>query len=152
VGGRRTQPARIRALVAEHGIRFASFSVVGGSVFLLGLALQAFLVQICRLGSDASYLVQGFVSVQVSFLLNYFWTWRDVQASFWRACYKFNIQKIITTVFNLLIYAGLIALGVNYLIANVTTTAVFTAINYVFGNRWAFVPSERKKHCPPPLA
>jgi putative flippase GtrA len=145
-------PGRIRALVAEHGTRFASFSVVGGFVFVLGLALQAFLVQICRLGSDVSYLLQGFVSVQVSFLLNYFWTWRDVQVRFWRACYKFNLQKIITTVFNLLVYAGLIAAGINYLVANIATTAVFTAVNYVFGNRWAFVPSERKKNCPPPSA
>jgi putative flippase GtrA len=137
-------PDWMRALVAEHGVRFSSFSVVGGSVFLLGLGLQAFLVQVCHLGSDPSYLVQGFVSIQVSFLLSYYWTWRDARVPFWRTCGKFNIQKILTSVLNLLVYAGLVAVSVNYLVANVLTTALFTAVNYVFGNRWTFVPPEGK--------
>jgi putative flippase GtrA len=134
----------MRALVAEHGTRFSSFSAVGGFVFLLGLALQAFLVQVCRVGSDPSYLAQGFVSIQASFLLSYYWTWRDARVPFWRAWGKFNVQKIITSILNLLVYAGLVAVSVNYLIANILTTALFTAVNYVLGNRWTFVPPEGK--------
>jgi putative flippase GtrA len=149
---RRAPPGSPRALVAEHGSRFLSFSIIGAFVFVLGLGFQAFLFQVLHVSSDLSYLAQGFVSVQVSFLLNYYWTWRDVSSPFWRTCYKFNVQKIITTIFNLLVYAGLTALGVNYLVANIITTVIFTAVNYVFGNRWTFVPPEGKKHCPPPLA
>jgi len=131
-------------MLARHGARFASFSLVGGFVFVLGLAIQAFLVQVWRAGSDASYLVQGFISIQVSFLLNYFWTWRDKDIQFWLAWYKFNTQKIITTVFNLLIYAALILVQVNYLAANVATTAIFTAVNFMIGNFWTFVPSSKR--------
>jgi putative flippase GtrA len=140
----------MRRLLGEHGVRFASFSVIGGFVFVLGLALQAFLVQVWGLGSIASYLVQAVVSIEASFLLNYYWTWRDKKARFWSAWYRFNTQKIITSVFNLLIYAALVAVHVNYLVANVATTAIFTAVNYVIGNSWTFVPSKGKNNCPPP--
>jgi putative flippase GtrA len=152
VASRSSSLAGMRRLLAEHGVRFASFSVIGGFVFVLGLGLQAFLVQACGQGSIVSYLIQGFVSVQVSFLLNYYWTWRDKQVRFWRAGYKFNVQKSVTTIFNLLIYTALVAMHVNYLIANVATTAIFTAINYIIGNFWAFAPSKGKNNCPPPLA
>jgi putative flippase GtrA len=144
--------SRIRALVAEHGTRFASFSAIGGFVFLLGLGFQALLVQMCHVGSLPSYLAQGFLSIEVSFLLSYYWTWRDIKSPFWRTCGKFNVQKILATIANVLVYTGLIAVHINYLVANIITTIIFTAINYVFGNRWTFVPSEGKKHCPPPLA
>lgn len=139
----------IRRLLGNHGARFVSFSAVGGFVFVLGLAIQALLVQVWRVGSDASYVVQGIISIQVSFLLNYHWTWRDKEISFWPSWYKFNTQKIITTVFNLLIYAALIAVRVNYLVANIATTAIFTAVNYVIGNFWTFVPAKGKSNCPP---
>lgn len=143
----------MRRLLSKHGARFVSFSAVGGFVFVLGLAIQALLVQAWHVGSDASYLVQGFISVQVSFLLNYYWTWRDSEVRFWLAWYKFNAQKIITTVFNLLIYAALILVHVNYLVANVATTAIFTAVNYMIGNFWTFVPANKeqkgKNNCPP---
>ena len=134
----------LHRLLGEHGLRFVSFGAVGGFVFLLGLGLQVFLVQVWGFGSDVSYVVQGIVSVQVSFLLNYYWTWRDKEIPFWPAWYKFNAQKVVTTVFNLLIYAALIALHVNYLVANIATTAVFTAVNYLVGNFWAFVPAKGK--------
>ncbi|HEV2373492.1 MAG TPA: GtrA family protein [Streptosporangiaceae bacterium] len=140
----------IRRLLGKHGARFVSFSGVGGFVFVLGLAIQAFLVQVWGVGSDASYLVQGFISVQVSFLLNYYWTWRDKEVQFWSAWSKFNSQKIITIVLNLLIYVALIAVHVNYLAANFATTAVFTAVNYAIGNFWTFVPTKGKHNCPPP--
>jgi putative flippase GtrA len=142
--------AGLRQLFGKHGTRFVSFSVVGAFVFVLGLGIQAFLVQVWGVGSIPSFLIQGFISVEVSFVLNYYWTWRDREIRFWPACYKFNTQKIITTVFNLLIYAGLVALHVNYLVANVATTVIFTAINYLVGNFWAFVPAKGKNNCPPP--
>ena len=62
------------ASLMEHRGRFASFSVIGGGVFLLGLAMQVVLVRDAHLNAIAAFFLQGFVSVQVSFLLNHFWT------------------------------------------------------------------------------
>lgn len=126
------------ASLMEHRGRFASFSVIGGGVFLLGLAMQVVLVRRAHVDAVAAFFLQGFVSVQVSFLLNHFWTWRAERVPFWQACWKFNVSKVLTTVANLALYAGLVRSGMNYVIANVATTALFTVVNYVTGHYWAF--------------
>jgi putative flippase GtrA/GT2 family glycosyltransferase len=126
------------AFLMEHRGRFASFSVIGGGVFLLGLAMQVALVRDVHLDAIAAFFLQGFVSVQVSFLLNHFWTWRAERVPFWQACWKFNVSKVVTTIANLILYAGLVRAGMNYVVANVATTAVFTVVNYIVGHYWTF--------------
>ena len=76
--------------------------------------------------------------MQVSFLLNHFWTWRAERVPFWQACWKFNVSKVLTTIANLVLYAGLVRAGMNYVVANVATTAVFTVVNYIVGHDRAF--------------
>jgi putative flippase GtrA len=138
-GGRhRRPPDGMVATLASHRARFAAFSAVGGAVFAMGLGLQWLLVARWHFGSVSSFVLQGFVSVQASFLLNHYWTWRDQHVPFWQAWYKFNAQKVITTVANTAVYFALVRLGVNYLIANIATTAVFTVVNYVGGHYWVF--------------
>jgi len=78
------------------------------------------------------------MSIQVSFILNRWLTWRDRSIPFWVAHIRFNAQKVITTVLNILAYTALVRLGANYLVANVLTVAFFTLINYGLGNSWAF--------------
>ena len=46
----------------------------------------------------------------------------------------------MTIVLNLALYAGLLRLGMNYLVANVALTVVFTVVNYVAGDRLVFIP------------
>ena len=138
------------ASLMEHRGRFASFSVIGGGVFLLGLAMQVVLVRDAHLDAIAAFFLQGFVSVQVSFLLNHFWTWRAERVPFWQACWKFNVSKVLTTIANLAVYAGLVRAGMNYVVANVATTAVFTVVNYIVGHYWAFSrksPAMRPGQC-----
>jgi glycosyltransferase involved in cell wall biosynthesis/putative flippase GtrA len=118
--------------------RFIAFSTIGAAVFLLGLAIQIVLVRRWHFAALTSYLVQGFISVQISFLLNRFWTWRDVRVSFLVALVKFNIQKIVTTVANTLIFEGLVAARLNYIAANIATTAIFTIVNYLSADNWVF--------------
>ena len=60
--------------------------------------------------------------------------------AFWPALLRFNMQKTVTVAANLVLYAGLLKLGVNYLLANVLLTALFTVINYVGGDRFVFTP------------
>lgn len=122
----------------EHRTRFAAFSVIGAAIFLLGLAMQAALTGWWRMNADLSFVLQGLVSVQASFVANYYWTWRDQEVAFWPACRKFNVQKVIATIANLAVYAALVKVGTNYLLANVVTTAVFTVANYVTGHLWVF--------------
>jgi len=123
-----------------HARRFTSFSLVGAAIFGGGLALQAFLTSGLHIGSLTSYLVQAVASVEASFLLNRRLTWRET-AGWWPSFARFNLQKAITVTANLLLYAGLVNLGLNYLIANVALTAAFTIVNYVAADRFAFAPA-----------
>ena len=120
------------------------FTAIGGSVFLMGIGLQAVLTGRWQMQPLVSYLIQAVVSVETSFLLNRWLTWRDRDTPFWLAFARFNAQKTVTIVLNLVLYAGLLRLGVNYLVANVALTAVFTVVNYVAGDRLVFLPGKRR--------
>ena len=139
-GGHHRAPSGTSRIVAEHRTRFASFSVIGAAIFVMGIAAQAVLTGLWHMGAIESFVLQGIASVQVSFLLNYYWTWRDQRAPFWPSFGKFNAQKVLASVANLVVYAGLVKIGINYLAANLATTAVFTLINYVTSHYWVFTP------------
>jgi glycosyltransferase involved in cell wall biosynthesis/putative flippase GtrA len=123
----------------RRGARFVVFSAIGGAIFLMGLGLQAVLTGAWHMQPIASYAIQAVVSVESSFLLNRWLTWRDRATPFWIAFARFNAQKTVTIALNLALYGGLLRLGVNYLVANVALTVVFTVVNYVAGDRLVFV-------------
>jgi putative flippase GtrA/glycosyltransferase involved in cell wall biosynthesis len=124
---------------ANHtGSRFFIFSAIGGSVFLIGFGLQAALTGKWHVPPLASYPIQAVISVEISFLLNRWLTWRDRNVPFWTALWRFNVQKIVTIIINQILYAGLLRLGMNYLIANISLTAVFMVVNYIAGDRFVF--------------
>jgi putative flippase GtrA len=140
--------ALVRRLSKEHGSRFALFGAIGLSVFAFGLALQFVLVRYAGLGHITSYLIQGVLSIQISFVLNLRLTWRDRHTQFWTALGRFNLQKLLASVLNVAAYAGFVAIGIEYLLANVVTTAVFTVANYLLGHYWSFLPSAKQESAP----
>jgi putative flippase GtrA len=120
--------------------RFLVFSAIGGFVFVLGLAVQVWLTGTLHVRPEVSYLAQAVVSVEVSFVLNRWLTWRDRDTRLLRAFAFFNLQKTLTIAINAALYVGLLRLGMNYLLDNVVLTAAFTVINYVAGDKLVFVP------------
>ncbi len=147
----RRQASRGRHAVApppyleRRGARFVVFSGIGGAVFFIGLGLQAVLTGRWHVLPVVSYLIQAVVSVEMSFLLNRWLTWRDRGIPFWLSFARFNVQKAVTIALNLALYAALLRLGMNYLVANVVLTAVFTVVNYVAGDRLVFIPSKTRR-------
>jgi putative flippase GtrA/glycosyltransferase involved in cell wall biosynthesis len=123
----------------RRGARFVVFSAIGGAIFVMGLGLQAVLTGAGHMQPIASYAIQAVVSVESSFLLNRWLTWRDRGTPFRIAFARFNAQKTVTIALNLALYEGLLRLGINYLVANVALTAVFTVVNYVAGDRLVFI-------------
>jgi putative flippase GtrA/glycosyltransferase involved in cell wall biosynthesis len=138
----------------RRGARFVVFSAIGGAVFLMGLGLQAVLTGAGHMQPIMSYAIQAVVSVESSFLLNRWLTWRDRATPFRKAFARFNAQKTVTIALNLALYDGLLRLGVNYLVANVALTVVFTVVNYVAGDRLVFVRFKTRtvKPVAPPVA
>jgi len=138
------RPAGLAGLYASlTKSRFLVFSAIGGFVFVLGLAVQVWLTGALHVRAEVSYLVQAVVSVEVSFVLNRWLTWRDRDTRLLRAFAFFNLQKTLTIAINAALYVGLLRLGVNYLLDNVVLTAAFTVINYVAGDKLVFVPVRR---------
>jgi succinoglycan biosynthesis protein ExoA len=129
--------ARAADVAREHGGRLASFSAIGALVFALGLTVQWYLVRLGT-GPYGSYAGQAILSIELSFVLNRYITWRGRDAPFLASCLRFNAQKLLMTVPNLALYAALVQLGSGWLLANLTTTAVFTVLNYVGADVWSF--------------
>lgn len=144
-------PGRARALAAKHWARFGVFSIIGAFTVVLNLPLQALFVQAWHAYPVVAYVAAGFLTIQVSFLLNRWLTWRDRPVSFWGACCRFNVQRFISGCLMALFYAGLVWLGIQYLIANLMTTAVFTLVNYMAGHLWAFAVKARASRPSQPL-
>src|SRR5580700_9593016 len=136
----------------SHRDRFAAFGIIGAFVFWVGIGLQVLLTGDWRLGATASFVIQGVISVQLSYLLNRHWTWRSEQVPFWRGWRRFNGQKVVTILANLVLYAVLLRAGINYLAANVATTIVFTVVNYAATHLWAFRPGRPAGPTSGPLA
>jgi len=129
--------AAVRGMLARHGWRFASFSGIGAFVLIVGVAVQALLIRFGA-GAYGSYVGQIAISIELSFVLNWRFTWKSRNTGFWRAGWRFNVQKLLLTVPNLALYAFLVREGLGWLPANLATTAVFTLANYVSGDLWSF--------------
>jgi GT2 family glycosyltransferase/putative flippase GtrA len=126
-----------RRPLTRHGIRFTSFSVIGAVVLVLGIGVQALLVR-AHAGPYGSYAGQAAFSIELSYLLNRWITWRDRPVGLWSSWWRFNVQKTVLTVPNLALYAVGVQLGAGWLAANLGTTAVFTVVNYLTGDLWSF--------------
>lgn len=139
--GRHAAPKQSVLPRVFDGSRFLLFSAIGGFVFLLGFGLQAWLTSGLHVAPVVSYLAQAVLSIETSFALNRWLTWRDRDTPLLLAFARFNAQKTVTVALNLAMYWGLLWLGMNYLLANIVLTALFTVINFVAGDRFVFVPA-----------
>ena len=131
-------------LLRQHGSRFASFSVIGGGIFVAGLLIQAVLTSGFHVPSLTSYLVQAIVSVEASYFLNRWVTWKGTRTPFWGSFLRFNLQKVVTITANLIAYWILLKLGVEYLLANILLTVIFTFVNYIGADRLVFLRGSRQ--------
>ncbi len=121
----------------EHRFRLALFAANGMNVFAVGLLIQVILVRYAGMGHVSSYIVQTVASVQMSFLLSRYVTWRDRNVAFLRALARFNVQQLALTGLGMAGYAGLERLGVNYIAANVAVTAVLTPVSFLSSHKWS---------------
>lgn len=138
-------PSRTGALsvLKKHRVKFVTFVLIGGGLFVLGLLIQAVLTSRMHIGSFDSYLVQAIVTNELSFVLNYRITWRHANTPWVMAFWRFNAQKVLIVTVNLLLYWGVVKLGVNYLAANVLLAIIFTFVNYVGAEKFVFLTSVR---------
>jgi len=146
--GRHRRPSPLRKIRSEHGRRLASFSLIGFGLFAVGIALQAFLVQVAGIPKVEAFVIQLAFLVQVNFLANYRWTWGDRDAPFWRSCWRYNLKRLAGVLLNFILYPVLIHFGMNYLAANALLVVALTPANYALGHWWTFAGGNKQSRSP----
>ena len=141
--GRHRKTPLLRKIGSEHGKRLASFSLIGFGLFAVGIALQAFLVQVGGIPKVQAFIIQLALLVQVNFLANYRWTWGDRDAPFWRSCWRYNLKRLAGILLNFVLYPILIHFGMNYLAANALLVVALTPANYILGHFWTFASNNK---------
>ena len=141
--GRHRKPRLQKKLGSRHARRLASFCLIGFGLFAVGIAVQAFLVQVLHVPKEQAFVIQLALSVQVNFLANYHWTWGDRCAPFWRSWWRYNIKRLGGILLTFALYPVLIHLGMNYLAANALLIAVLTPANYLLGHFWTFAAGDQ---------
>lgn len=143
--------ARRRVRLLGRFRRAAIFAGVGGVVALLGLVLLYGLVDLAHIQKYVAYLVQAIVSIELSFVLNGRYTWRDRAvvpgltglAHRWMA---FHTAKVFTILLNQLLFAAFLLIHTPYLAAYLGCIAVCTAINYRANDTYVFRTAPIQAH------
>ena len=140
---RRPRPATAAGLAARvwgQRTRLTIFGLNGTAVFAAGLMIQIILVQYAGVGHVPSYIAQTVASIQLSFLLSRYLTWRDRSVSFRHGLVRFNAQQLAVTGLGMAGYAVLDWLGMNYVIANVLVTGLLTPVSFASSHLWSLRP------------
>lgn len=124
--------------------RLSLFAVSSLLVFITGLAIQAMLIHRLRMSHDRSYIVQTVISIQLSYLLSRYLTWRDRATPFLGTLGRFNVQQLALTGLGLLAYAGLEQSEMSYVSADVVVTAFVTPVAFLVSHNWSMRERESR--------
>jgi putative flippase GtrA len=117
--------------------RLLMFAANGLCVFVLGVAVQVALIRYLGMGHISSYVVKTALSVELSFPLSRYLTWRDRDVPLTAALVRFNLQQLAVAGTGVALYAGLDHFGMNYIAGNVAVAAVVAPVSFVASDRWS---------------
>lgn len=118
-------------------IRLFKFAVIGGIVAILGLMEMYILIEIFKVDSNISYILQSLISLQLNFVLNNRITWSDREGSYWKKLWKYYTSRIGMIIVNQLIFSGL-NLFIPYSFAYGTTIVMVSIFNYTVNDKFVF--------------
>lgn len=130
--------------------KFVQFAAIGGSVFVVGMAILYVLVEFLGMSPFIANGIQLAVTFILNYLLNRYLTWgeRDVSDM---AIYKFIASRSFTSILNYYLFVLLftqtfnftalgqsISFSIGYLAANFITLIIITILNFAASDLWAF--------------
>jgi putative flippase GtrA len=130
----------------RHGLKrpanwfqLVRFSIVGGTGYVINLAVYSVLVQVVDLHYIPAAVLAFCVAVTNNFLLNRHWTFRatDGRASFQAP--RFLVVSLIALGFNLLVLELLVGVaGVGKIPGQAAAILAATPLNFVGNKLWSF--------------
>jgi dolichol-phosphate mannosyltransferase len=128
-----------RAIRARHNwVQLAKFSTVGGSGFVVNLAVYAALVR----GAGIHYLLAAVCSFVVAVTNNYtwnrLWTFRGVRGDVAYQGPRFLLVSLVALGANLLLLRGFVAMDVEKVLAQAIAVALVMPLNFVGNKLWSF--------------
>jgi putative flippase GtrA len=127
--------------------RWLKFNSVGA----MGIGVQLAALTILAGQLDVHYMVATALAVEAAILHNFLWherwTWADRFAGrrigSWRRLLNFNLTTGTVSILGNLLFMRLFVgtLGMHYLVANLTTIAACSVLNFLVSDRLVFQPS-----------
>lgn len=109
----------------------------GFVAFVFGLCVQTAFLRFTGVSHFTAYVIQNAFSTQLSFLLAKYVTWRDRRAPFLLSLGRYNLQQLTTVLLGIVLFAGLDALGLNYVLASLTVTLAIAPLTFLIAHHWS---------------
>ena len=125
-------------MLYQYLCRIFMFCIIGGTGFVVGLALQWALVELLGVPDIGAFTIQLPVTILLNYELNRKLTWRSRQQGTMQAVQFFG-SRLFTAGLAWVLYALLAqVLGLPYMVANAIATVTVMALNFVIGEDFIF--------------
>jgi putative flippase GtrA len=128
-----------QALSSPHNWKqLAKFSVVGLSGYAINLAVYTALLRGAGWHYAAAATVAFLVAVTNNYTWNRLWTFHDQRGHAGWQGLRFLVVALVAYIANLALLSGLIALGVDKVLAQAIAVVLVTPLNFVGNKLWSF--------------
>lgn len=132
------RPPRLRRRAGEDWLQLLRFALVGGSGYIINLAVFAAL----SYGLALHHLAAGFgafcVALTTNFALNRCWTFRATGGSPMRQAVRYVFVSLVALSVNLVLLEVLVTGGAAELVAQAVAILCATPVNFLLNRRWSF--------------
>lgn len=144
-GGLTAVRSRAGAALARPGnwAQLAKFCVVGGSGYVVNLAVYSVLLRGAGLHYLAAATCSFLVAVSNNYTWNRLWTFRGQRGHFAYQGLRFLIVSLLALGANLLVLHLLVAIGVGKIAGQAVAIIVVTPLNFLGNKLWSFRLSPR---------
>jgi dolichol-phosphate mannosyltransferase len=130
----------------RHGLRrpanwfqLVRFSIVGGSGYVINLAVYSLLVAVADLHYIPAAMLAFCVAVTNNFLLNRHWTFRATDGSAAFQAPRFLMVSVAALAFNLIVLELLVGVaGISKIPGQAAAVLAATPLNFVGNKLWSF--------------
>jgi dolichol-phosphate mannosyltransferase len=129
----------VRAIRARRNwIQLLQFSIVGGSGFLVNLAVYAFALDYIGLEYHLAATLSFVVAATNNYLWNRIWTFRKQRGHLAYQGIRFFVVSGLAYGTNLLFLSAFVYLGLGKVIAQAAAIVLVTPVNFIGNKLWSF--------------